>query len=1248
MKKSRLCGLIAACMLMATGCGGSDSSSANLGKSCAGDEECGGNLACKDSKCQEKLYLNDNCGFVNTFCTEGVCKNGVCTKDDDNPPSGNSCSEDNPCQGSEVCISSKCEKLVDPGKSCKKDAQCTQGKCTGGICVVTANSGQACDDKGRQCGSGLACDNGICKKGVEKGGDCRSSLVYCQDGGTCIKGKCEEGVSIQCQDTDKDGISDEYDRCDTDTDNDGTPDCQDLDSDNDTIPDAIEYGLTEPCEEPVATIDTYDFLSEDSDGNGIPDSVEGVRINSDGSKDYIDTDGDGVLDSSSTDNDGDNIDDINEIYGLVNPNYASMGDQAPRGADCYNAKLDKWGPYDDENGVKHMGDGMPDNVGSLAKPFDCNGDTIPDYMDKDSDSDGIPDAVEYDTDSDGDGYFDRYELDSDNDGISDSIEAGDDPKNPVIHDDAYDFKTADIDKDGLIDGLEVICRQEKSCPNPGEKYCVSSCVDLTTDKSNCGECGNVCKANHDCEDSVCVLKCEESEDVRICGDECVNVTVENNQHCGDCDVRCNDSQKCVSIEGVLQCEEVTDVECTGDTSLCWGSCVNESTDANNCGGCGIVCDSGLCVDGTCAPKKPVELSYDSIDGRYVADSDGDTIGDALEYIAAQYKCMTNENYEEVPENYTKFCDSSSDSYMTEFICDKTKGAVVDEKNNITEGAFDFYFVLPHCGDKCIPEKCGEDCYDEEKLKDYKKTDKLEFKPEVSKLDVVFSLDTTNSMGKEVANLKQNIDTNIIPKIRGAVTNSAFGVVRFDDFPTRPTIGGSYDFLKGTPAGDGGYGHADECGKNQSDPLTPFLCDVPFQLLGQPEPTIQFDHKGNIKKDSNGNALIDESKVKLVSDNVKKLSLHHGGDIPEAGYESLWQIVKGDVAQPTHWTSFSGYTQFAFKAPTVGAYPDPNIYEVKGSENYIRKTASQEGRWGGAQFRDKTLPVVVHITDAPAHDDGNNCMCDDDKTKQTCTCKPYDPAYVDTHYHEEVHKAYNEKGARIISVFDAGENNVMLSEQLVETSRATNAIVPVCAFQNEDLTWNKCTVTINGHTVTEDGVDKCQTRDGCVDPDENKNCVLSYSIMSGDKLSDTLVSGVDALVKYSVSDVAAIIKRDEETFANSNIDTSCFIKSVEALEYVAPPNEPEHSCNPTAVPAKFNGSPYNNGYTNFAIGTSSSAKAGAELHFTVTAMNDNCVAATTDMQVFEATIELVNPTTGMSYGEHKVSIVVPGVNQGVIN
>ncbi|MFQ5649325.1 MAG: VWA domain-containing protein [bacterium] len=66
-------------------------------------------------------------------------------------------------------------------------------------------------------------------------------------------------------DTDNDGIIDDLDRCDEDSDGDGTPNCEDLDSDNDDYADADE-----------TTADTDEdgipnFLDPDSDGDGIPE-----------------------------------------------------------------------------------------------------------------------------------------------------------------------------------------------------------------------------------------------------------------------------------------------------------------------------------------------------------------------------------------------------------------------------------------------------------------------------------------------------------------------------------------------------------------------------------------------------------------------------------------------------------------------------------------------------------------------------------------------------------------------------------------------------------------------------------------------------------------------------------------------------------------------------------------------------------------------------------------------------------------
>ena len=86
----------------------------------------------------------------------------------------------------------------------------------------------------------------------------------------------------------------------------------------------------------------------------------------------------------------------------------------------------------------------------------------------------------------------------------------------------------------------------------------------------------------------------------------------------------------------------------------------------------------------------------------------------------------------------------------------------------------------------------------------------------------------------------------------------------------------------------------------------------------------------------------------------------------------------------------------------------------------------------------------------------------------------------------------------------------------------------------------------------------------------------------------------------------------------------------------------------AIPTKVADSSYENGFENFAPGTSNASKKGAELHFTVIAQNDNCVAQTADAQFFTAYIEVYDPTTGVSFGERKVSIIVPGGPSSQIN
>jgi hypothetical protein len=175
------------------------------------------------------------------------------------------------------------------------------------------------------------------------------------------------------------------------------------DSDGDTIPDVIE-----------GTDDNDDdqrpnYIDEDSDGDSIPDSTEGTG----------DPDGDGIPNYEDGDSDGDNVPDRIE--------------------------------------------GDPDAPGSFPSQRDDNGDGMDDGDDgristlSDEDSDGTPDVR--DTDSDNDGKPDGDEaFDLDGDGTSDVPPSGEDSDQNGV-DDAYDGKisTDQINKDYIGEDEAPLC-----------------------------------------------------------------------------------------------------------------------------------------------------------------------------------------------------------------------------------------------------------------------------------------------------------------------------------------------------------------------------------------------------------------------------------------------------------------------------------------------------------------------------------------------------------------------------------------------------------------------------------------------------------------------------------------------------------------------------------------------------------------------------------------------------------------------
>ncbi|MGI6393586.1 MAG: thrombospondin type 3 repeat-containing protein [bacterium] len=233
-----------------------------------------------------------------------------------------------------------------------------------------------------------------------------------------------------------------------------------------------------------------------------------------------------------------------------------------------------------------------------------------------------------------------------------------------------------------------------------------------------------------------------------------------------------------------------------------------------------------------------------------------------------------------------------------------------------------------------------------------------------------------------------------------------------------------------------------------------------------------------------------------------------------------------------------------------------------------------------EWRNETIPIVIHVTDAISHERGI------DKATSLNTLVS--------------------KGIKVISVLsEGGDDTSGASNQLNELSNITGAVVPECAGAGK---------TTLLYTVDEDG----------------------------NGLDTAVVNGIDALVKYAKFDLFSLVADDG---SSETIDTSCFIKKVEAIEFIAPP---EDSCNlETQVKkAKLGGSDYFNGFTDFVTGTSNPAVTGSTLKFKVYAQNDNCVKETGAAQVFTAVIHIIDAATNSYLDSQNVTIIVPPKIYGV--
>ena len=183
----------------------------------------------------------------------------------------------------------------------------------------------------------------------------------------------------------------------------------------------------------------------DSDDDGILDSFEDLNLDGDNdpSTDSTDSDGDGIPDYLDIDSDNDGIPDNVEAQ-------TTLGYIPPSGVDANNNGLDD----------------AYENNGNLGLfPIDTDGDSLPDYLDEDSDNDNVPDSIEgHDHDHDGIPDVVYIGSDKDNDGLDDGYEGSttidadvndeiNDPYDDLPNtdgDDEVDFRDNDDDDDGIL------------------------------------------------------------------------------------------------------------------------------------------------------------------------------------------------------------------------------------------------------------------------------------------------------------------------------------------------------------------------------------------------------------------------------------------------------------------------------------------------------------------------------------------------------------------------------------------------------------------------------------------------------------------------------------------------------------------------------------------------------------------------------------------------------------------------------
>lgn len=410
---------------------------------------------------------------------------------------------------------------------------------------------------------------------------------------------------------------------------------------------------------------------------------------------------------------------------------------------------------------------------------------------------------------------------------------------------------------------------------------------------------------------------------------------------------------------------------------------------------------------------------------------------------------------------------------------------------------------------------------------------LRFSTTVPKLDVFFNVDTTMSMQEEIGQLRSSLQNVIVPQVQKKVKNTQFGVGSFDDFPVMP------------------HGRSkDKIGAKRND--------QPFSLK----------------------QVITEN-ISSVQSAVDALELGNGGDVPEANFESLYQISTGD-----------GLT-----GPGATSVP-----------------ARKNKGIGGVGFRKGTMPVIVTITDAVSHIPNE---ADDDGCE-----RGYNSAVsAVAHTRKQTLDALDKVCARVIYVASGGGKKSDAPEHCIPDTDGV-ALATATGARVFPAVWDKnrpagcmpgqCCTGINGKGKA---------------PEKDGRCSLVYNVdEDGRGLGSTIVSGIQSLAFYAQFDVTLEKKGEKKSVDGETVleghTTLDFIEAIEADKSGDPPLEGLPK--PKASGDHFKG-----------------VTPGTEVEFKIKAFNDFLPEKEGQVQVFRAKIKVrADQCEGLELDTREVTIIVP--------